>query len=179
MGIAFQNGSAILRLTMTDNFNYQDVFKTNIPELDQNITLHAQYLLGAAQNIDFEDLEISQHLRSHIDSPKVTQAIWELNSANGRSQRLLAITVMGDYFRIGLDCRPTSEQPVAIRWSANGHRLSGPSEETLVLDRNGERSENFYDVFYETVAALGLQHRLQQVYAAQKESSSAIFANAA
>jgi hypothetical protein len=179
---------------MTDNFNYQDVFKTNIPELDQNIALHAKYLLGAAQNKALRDSKISQYLRSNLDTTEITQAIWELPAVDDvpsenestqehpaikRPQRLLAITVMGDYYRIGLDRRPTPEHLEPVRWSADGHWLSGPSERTNNLDENGERTENFYDVFYETVAALGLHHRLQEVFGTQSESSSAIFAKAA
>ena len=188
---------------MTDNFNYQDVFKTNIPELDQNVSLHAKYLLGAAQNNDPEDSIINKYRRSYIDTPEVTQAIWELrelgeedNDAEDelgeeergkrenakkrkRPERILAVTVMGSYFRIGIDRQPSAEHPDPIRWSVDGNWATGPIPHIEPLASTEVEEESFYDIFYDTVAALGLKDHLVRAFGTQKESSEAIFANAA
>ena len=168
---------------MTDMLSYQDVFKTNIPELDQNVSLHAKYLLGAAQNNDPENSDIMRYRRSYIDTPEVTQAIWELRDEPEASEkkklerpkRLLAITVMGSYYRIGIDRQPTAEHPDPVRFSVSGNWMTGPKS-TTDQETHGE---TVYDIFYDTVAALGLHNRLVAVFGAQKESSSESFANAA
>ena len=164
---------------MTDNVNYQDVFKTNIPEIDQNVSLHAKYLLELAQNEDFQNPEISPHLRSHINTPEITQAIWELKGADNRPQRILAITVMGSYYRIGVDRQPTPEHPRRVRFSVGGGWMTGPTERIGSLIEDEPNKETTYDIFYDTVAALGLRNTLLVKFGTQKESSSAILDSAA
>ena len=182
MGLAFQNGSAILRITMTDNFNYQDVFKTNIPTFERDIALHTKHLLAAVHDQQFNDLIVFRHLARNLGSANMYQAFWELKGEDGRVQRSLAITATSGSFVLGLDRRPTHDQPDAYRKSLHGWKYvfdSNPHSESFNGSGSDEEVQLFYDTFYDTVASLGLQHHLQEVLESQKESDLAIFAKAA
>jgi len=164
---------------MEHDVTYQDVFKTNTPELDQNVSQHAEYLLMLAQNQDLQHSEVSVNLRSRIHTSEVTQAIWELKDESNRPQRILAITVMGLYYRIGIDRRPTPEHPRPVRFSVGGAWMTGPTQHPESSSENEAHEETAYDVFYETVAALGLRSTLVEKFGTQNESNSATFASAA
>jgi len=177
----FENASAILETTMTDNFNYQDVPQTNIPELEKNMGLHARYLLNAAQKSDIEELEITLNLRSSRETAEVTQAVWELKNEHDQVVRSLAITSMKDYFCVGIDRRATPEV-LAYRVSNHSftHGAAGQYRQQYLNAINPEiKFESLSDVFYETIAALGLKNRLLQIVEARNESRSASFSNAA
>ena len=184
----FENASAILETTMTDNFNYQDVIQTNIPELERNIGLHATYLLSDAQNSEFYDPEKRQY-RSTLNTSEITQAVWKLlepekipdSDEKRRVQSSLAITVMKDYFCVGIMRQLTPADPV---YRQSTHTYAYGSSSIVRLDGHYDRDseqhgESFQDVFYKTVAVFGLKDRLAHIFEAQNESSEAIFANAA
>jgi len=166
---------------MTDNFNYQDVIQTNIPELEKNMGLHARYLLDAAQKSNIEELEITLNLRSSRANAEITQAVWELKNEHDQVIRSLAITSMKDYFCVGIDRRATPEIP-AYRVSNHSftHGAAGQYRQQYLNALNPEiKFESLSDVFYETIATLGLKNRLLQIVERQKESEAASFDRAA
>ena len=169
----------MLRLTMTDNFNYQDVFKTNIPQLEQNVSLHAKYLFSAAQNGEFPEVQHENGFRTITRTLNRDQTFLEFKEGEKSPQRVLALSALGHV--IGIDRRPTSMQPEPFRKSFNGDKVydSNPRSEAFNGSRTEEELQRFYDTFYETVATLGLQHRLLTVFGTQNESSSESFARAA
>ena len=163
---------------MTDMLRYQDVFQTNIHESKDDITLQIEYLLDAVQQPEFDDLPIFRYARPVTEKHQdILQAFWEQKDERGRVQRLLAITASKVGITIGIDRRPTDEQPTSFKQSIRnydtvygGYGSAGSSE--------SEAIESFYAEFYDTTASLGLSHHLKRMVD-QKLSDSAIFANAA
>ena len=166
---------------MTDMLRYQDVFQTNIHESKDDITLQIEYLLDAVQRPEFDVLPVFRFARpvteKHHD---ILQAFWEQKDDSGRVQRLLAITASKAGLTIGIDRRPTDQQPTAFKQSIRNYNtvyggygsaeFHGSSEPQVI--------DSFFEEFYATTASLGLSHHLKRMVD-QRLSDSAIFANAA
>jgi len=166
---------------MTDMLRYQDVFQTNIHESKNDITLQIEYLLDAVQQPEFDDLPIFRYARPVTEKHQdVFQAFWEQKDERGRVQRLLAITASKVGITIGIDRRPTDEQPTSFKQSIRNydtvHGDYGSAE--FHGSTEPEVIESFFEEFYATTASLGLSHHLKRMVD-QRLSDSAIFANAA
>jgi hypothetical protein len=169
---------------MTDNFNYQDVFQTNIPKPEHDITLQAEYLLTTTHFREYIDDETHKSIRESglVKNGEYSQAFWELKDEKGRVLKSLAITAGRAGLVIGLDRRPTSEQPEAFRKSLHDQYMvfdPNPRSQSFLGTTNEKEVQLFYDTFYDTVASMGLHNRLRQLFNDQNESDEAILANAA
>ena len=163
---------------MTDTFRDQDVSQTNIQRLEHEVTLQAKYLFDTAHDPSQSESEFSKYMIRATD----TYALWEQKTDKGRVQRILALTVIGNYFIIGVDRRPSIENPVAFRKCLHGMRWlldSNPRSASFHGTRSEDEIADFYETFFDTVAAFGLYNRLQQVSDDQNESNSAILDSAA
>lgn len=175
----------MLRVTMTDNLHYQDVFQTNIPKTEHDIRLQTTYLLGVArhQSEPMGEFDLTSRFSRVVDSAEISQTFWEIPPAEGRAQRLLAVTAYkSGGFVVGLDRRPTHDQPKAYRKSLHSFNYvfdSDPQSAAFNGTSNEREVQRFYDEFYGTIATIALHQRYVTALESQNESNLAVFANAA
>lgn len=168
---------------MTDMLHYQDVFHTNIPKTEHDIRLETTHLLGIARHLiaPSEDGDITSRFSRSIDTTGISQTFWEIKPSDNSAQRLLAITACGGGVVIGIDRRPTHDQPEAFRKSLHGFGYvfdSNHQSEAFHGSGSEKEVQQFFDEFYSTIAAIALHQRHIAGLETQNDSRSAIFANA-
>lgn len=170
---------------MTDMLHYQDVIHTNIPKTEHDIRLETTHLLGIARHFiePGKKDDITSRFSRTVDTHGISQTFWEIQPAENRAQRLLAITAYsGGGVVIGIDRRPTHDQPEPFRKSLHGFGYVFDSDhrsDAFHGSGNEKEVQQFYDEFYRTIAAIALHQSYVAGLETQNDSRSAIFANAA
>lgn len=178
----------MLRLTMTDNFHYQDVFqKINIPETEYEIALEAKNLFDIANGVEPRDPLIHKHLKKVIDSEGASQVFWDFehDKDDKHHYHRLVLTLQRQALRIAIENRDFNNPDADIRKTlaiSNGESKvysSGVSSHGRI--DNGSTSElaiaDFEESFALTTAGLSLYHHIHVLH--QNESNEAILDNAA
>lgn len=193
MRLAFQTGSAIVRLTMTDKIHYPDLFKTiNIPETEKNLALEAQTLFGVANGAELWRPEVFAHMSTSLDNAMASQVFWNFENDSKHTYDRLVLTAMHNGLTIALEHRDFDHREASVRKSliiSQGVSRVYTSDlmRSGLLDL-GSTSElavaSFKENLLETTAHLGLYRQIKQIHIGlnetdQNESSSAIFASAA
>lgn len=169
---------------MTDTFYYQDVFQNiNIPKKERRLALKARELLDGAHAVNGWKPEINNHLTQTIDTGEISQAFWGSDSENEYDR--FVISIMGKGVRLAIEHRRLGTAGGVTRSSI--HMENGISKiyfsDLQNLNRIGvpETSKDAISLFKwqfaDTIANLGLHHRIQELR--QNESNSAVLANAA
>ncbi len=169
---------------MTDTFYYQGVFQNiNIPKKERRLALKAKELLDGAHAVGGWKPEVNKHLSQTIDTGEISQVSWNRHT-EAEYDRFI-ISVMGTGVRLAIEHRRFEASGGATRSSI--HMENGVSKiyfsDLQNLGRIGvpETSQEaiglFKWQFADTIANLGLYHRIQELH--QNESNSAVLASAA
>ena len=184
--LAFHTGSAILRLTMTDKFNYQDVYKTiNIPQKERRLATTAKDLLDSSYGMNGWRPEVFQHLSKLVDTPSATQAFWDFENDEQAEYDRLVLTLAGRGLTLAVEHRNFDRGQRGTRSSM--HIENGISTVYFSDLQHGgymglgEKSREARDIFKwqfsDAIANLGLYSHIKALR--QNESNAAILANAA
>ena len=184
ISLVLETGSAILRITMTDTFYYQDVFQNiNIPKKERRLAIKAKELLDVAHAVSGWKPKINKHLLQTFDTKEISQAFWSRETEIEYDR--FVISVMGKGLRLAVEHRRLETSSVATRSSI--HIENGVSKvyfsDLQNLSRIGvpETSEEaiglFKWQFADTIATLGLHHHIEALH--QNESNAAVLPNAA